>query len=581
MNLLTEHSPRYQPIHNERYTIVPKEHQKACLHQMKELETYRLHFEPHTLPLRNGNTRQIPERLIETKVGILNDAVGYGKTITMLLHLSENGILPIFDRYINRHHDYTNRILIYEKEQHPELFLPMNLIIVPKGVFHQWEHTLKNLVKLPFKSFNMNKDFEDIKKINYETYTDILLINENRLKTWYQFMIAKYQYSWIINRLIIDEIDTISVPNFPNISSRFTWFITGSLYVIANPSSYATRTGFIRDVLSNMGETSHYIRVRNTDEFLQMSHSIQQPIIHRHFILDTSNIRVLRNFIGNDILVAVQAGDIQSAIEKLGIQHSSSTNIVDAVTQSLQKQLHNVELKLRLQNEYQFATELQKKEAIEKTQLKIKEIQQKITDLKERIEEKTCAICYSDIQHPILLQCCNHSFCMECLFQYFRHVTSPRCPLCRHDVDQSTLTYIESDASLKAQSSVETPVRKRKEEIIEELFQKYPDGKWLIASEYDGSFELLRQTLTNANMRYQEPKGSSDVLHSIIDKYKKGMMNVLLLNATRYASGIHLPETTDIIFYHPMKKDIELQIIGRAQRMGRVSPLRIHYFTLE
>ncbi len=67
------------------------------------------------------------------------------------------------------------------------------------------------------------------------------------------------------------------------------------------------------------------------------------------------------------------------------------------------------------------------------------------------------------------------------------------------------------------------------------------------------------------------------VINNIINKYKNGDIKVLLMNSNSYGTGMNLEMTTDIIIYHKMKKNIENQVIGRAQRVGRTQPLHIHY----
>ena len=49
-----------------------------------------------------------------------------------------------------------------------------------------------------------------------------------------------------------------------------------------------------------------------------------------------------------------------------------------------------------------------------------------------------------------------------------------------------------------------------------------------------------------------------------------------MLNAKYYGSGLNLQMTTDLIMYHKMDKNTKIQIIGRAQQVGRNSQLIIH-----
>jgi SNF2 family DNA or RNA helicase len=54
-----------------------------------------------------------------------------------------------------------------------------------------------------------------------------------------------------------------------------------------------------------------------------------------------------------------------------------------------------------------------------------------------------------------------------------------------------------------------------------------------------------------------------------------------MMNAKHYGSGLNLQMATDVIIYHEMQKELETQVIGRAQRLGRNEPLMVHYLLHE
>ena len=72
-------------------------------------------------------------------------------------------------------------------------------------------------------------------------------------------------------------------------------------------------------------------------------------------------------------------------------------------------------------------------------------------------------------------------------------------------------------------------------------------------------------------------KGSTGQVTNIIQDYKDNKFKVLLLNAKYFGSGLNLQMTSDIILYHRMDEELEKQIIGRGQRLGREGTLRVHY----
>ena len=92
-------------------------------------------------------------------------------------------------------------------------------------------------------------------------------------------------------------------------------------------------------------------------------------------------------------------------------------------------------------------------------------------------------------------------------------------------------------------------------------------------------FDTMSKTLSELNIRFEQLKGHSSTIAKMIKEYKTSdKLNAFLLNTQNYASGTNLENTTDIILYHKMDKDMENQIIGRAQRPGRKQSLRIWKF---
>ena len=52
---------------------------------------------------------------------------------------------------------------------------------------------------------------------------------------------------------------------------------------------------------------------------------------------------------------------------------------------------------------------------------------------------------------------------------------------------------------------------------------------------------------------------------------------IVLLNAKYFGAGLNVQCTDEIIIFHRMSTDLEAQVIGRAQRIGRTTPLIINY----
>jgi hypothetical protein len=87
----------------------------------------------------------------------------------------------------------------------------------------------------------------------------------------------------------------------------------------------------------------------------------------------------------------------------------------------------------------------------------------------------------------------------------------------------------------------------------------------------------IDKILVDENISFSKLAGNINVINNTIEKFKNGKIKVLLLNATNYGSGLNLQMASDIIIYHEMTAELQTQIIGRSQRMGRTEQLNVYY----
>ena len=125
------------------------------------------------------------------------------------------------------------------------------------------------------------------------------------------------------------------------------------------------------------------------------------------------------------------------------------------------------------------------------------------------------------------------------------------------------------------------PKLPNKIDMLFKIIKDNPDGKFLVVSLYDNSLNELHEKFEDKEIKSTRLAGNNLVVNSLLTKFKdpESDLNIILLNASNYGSGLNIPETTDIIIYHKLTKELETQVIGRAQRYGRIGPLRIHYLT--
>jgi SNF2 family DNA or RNA helicase len=116
---------------------------------------------------------------------------------------------------------------------------------------------------------------------------------------------------------------------------------------------------------------------------------------------------------------------------------------------------------------------------------------------------------------------------------------------------------------------------------LEILLKSKKDAKILIFSNFDNTFHKVIPILNSLHIRYDYIKGNGDQIKAIVNRYKNGPLDLLLVNTKNYGTGMNLENTTDIIMFHKFDTQLESQVIGRAQRYGRTCSLKVHYLLHE
>lgn len=81
--------------------------------------------------------------------------------------------------------------------------------------------------------------------------------------------------------------------------------------------------------------------------------------------------------------------------------------------------------------------------------------------------------------------------------------------------------------------------------------------------------------MSNMGISHAEIKGSTSTMMRILEQFRNHELKVILLNTYHAGSGIDMSCATDVVIFHNMGLD-KMQAVGRAQRVGRTTPLHIH-----
>lgn len=515
---------------------------------------------------------------LETNYGLLADKVGSGKTVVAAM-------LPVFSR-VPPAHDVVVSSSVYSvlKVRNTDQGIPTNMYVVPHNVFSQWLETfrLTNLKVCEvrrsaqvdalvfdenvFKTVPPAPD-ADYTEVNCLEHYDVVLVSSTMFDAFY---FKFHNVKW--GRIVIDEVVSIKLPTQIEWKCNFLWFIT------ATPSAVRDiRRTYIRGLMCYMNPAVfNKLIIKNDDEYVDASMSL--PDINQLVIrcLTPRELNLFRDYLSNDVIAMINAGNLQDAISRLNCNVERSDTIVEAITRRLQNDIHNHRIELEYQERRIPIDRRAHEEQLKKLRDALQSLEVKFTSIKARIEAiktETCPICMVDYNNPSVTPCCNNVFCLECLLQC--HGT---CPMCRATLDMSTLIVVGNGEQPAAAS--QHKLRCKLDNLVS-LLRSKRDGKFLVFSNFDRTFDNLAGRLTVEGITHSRVQGTGAAITNTIRRFETGEVNVLLLNAQYYGSGLNLQMATDIVIYHELDVELETQVIGRAQRLGRTTPLNVFYLQHE
>lgn len=462
------------------------------------------------------------------------------------------------------------------------------------------------------------KYFGHINKTYVESL-DVILVSD----TQYNHMALFFNRdNYTINRLIVDECNSIKGSQLVKIESVFKWFITSSISSIltcdgwvkkpiTSSQGYASysreksimSTGFIFDniveIYRNIKENFKIFLINNP-EYIEQSTQLPEMLTYIIICKNNVSIQVLAGIVSHDIMNMLFAGDIDGIVSKLDVVVGDETNIIAMVTQKYKDELNckEYELKTSLANP-KYKADAETVGVINRRHA-IADLKYKIACIEERVKTvESCPICFDDFNNPCITPCCNNKFCFDCMTMSLNNKNS--CPSCRAELsvaklmlisnkkketgvnvvvtkaieqDLSTMTYPQRIELLNTKSIDFTKYENM--DKIFELNSKNDVKKYLIFTEYESTLNnKITSILDKWGLTYGRIKGTTATITKQIENYKKGNTNVLLINSKFFGSGMNLENTSDIIIIHKMQGDIEMQAIGRAHRFGRVGNLRV------
>jgi len=250
-----------------------------------------------------------------------------------------------------------------------------------------------------------------------------------------------------------------------------------------------------------------------------------------------------------------------------------------------------------------------------------------INRVKDNIKAGECQICSLELKdfNVFINKCCGIILCDECAIKGSHLIKlTAKCPNCdadinfskdvifinqefdinsiveatgdEHEIKSSHVKDKENNVDPKINPKLKAlldiingdpPVNKKtvdmsiKQLIIGKSILEPPKyRKVLVFANFNETLHNIEKTLDENSIKYLKLQGTHSKISTIISTFKNSNIHptVLLINSSEHCAGLNLQFATDLIFFHKIINDnIESQVAGRAQRIGRTSNLNIHF----
>ncbi len=532
-------------VHPNNFKIKLFPHQLETIYNMEKLEKEKIvEYDSHVK---------------ETKIGIVADKSGYGKTMSVLGLIANDKMewdieVPFnFEIISNEANGLIKKKIITHLER-----LPCTLILISSSILHQWEQEIKK-TQLKYISITKKKDIEELNVYKY----DIVLV----LNTMYNNLIKTY-FNHVWKRFIFDEPGHVRVSGMQEVKAGFYWFITST------PNSISIyhqncRGSFIKNIIGDymfsFEEQFNGFIIKNDPDFINLSFNMP-PTYYHYYQCYNPIYNTVKGLIDTRIIKMIEGDNIKGAILALGGKNTK--NIIELVKRKKQEELISIKKNINIYTIRQDTDKI--KDLEKKYQIKVNEI----NDLQLRFTEQLrnmCSICHEPLKKPILETNCHNIFCGKCLLQWMKDKET--CPLCRKTIYNVDLIYLSEEVEDKAAVKINKILTKN-QQILKIINKK--NSSFIIFSDYQESFAPISNILNENNITFLTLKGNYKERENVINKYKDGDIQVIFIHSHFDCAGINLENTTDIILYHELNKNTKKQIISRAERIGRKNSLTVH-----
>lgn len=321
---------------------------------------------PHQLSnIKSMREAEQPSETLKTRIGVLSDPTGYGKTLSVLGFLASTpsshhtGDIKVVETADGNEWVSTISTSVYQQS-------PCNIIIVPAVLLHQW--------RIELEKTTLNASFISKKRdidMNPDEYDVIIVID-----TLFSLFSMRFSNMYW-ERCIVDEPQICKRLDVSRLKrSRFTWFIT------ATPHRMIEKTKVFPLSYLDM------ITIKHTKQ--ELDSYVQIPSVHYHDLRVIEPIHAMcRSVLTSHQYALLKNKNFDALFQSLGYKKMERKSLLDILAKKAEKIAYPFEACISTLDNY------------------------------------SCPICMDKLTEPCATSCCYNFFCKTCIVPLEK--TCPLC----------------------------------------------------------------------------------------------------------------------------------------------------------
>ncbi len=529
---LEPNSPRLQ-LKDNPFRIRLKPHQEALVYRALEVDEK---FSGSELPF-----------------GVFSDKPGSGKTYAVLAMI------------------YLSKIYFNSTG--------VNVIVVPHNIYTQWVEAIDNFLG-KMLTYKCLLEYNEITSLFSSTELlskyDILITTPLNYGVFASTVNA---VNCFVRRVFFDEADSMKNLLVNAISAKMTWFISASIKTVFDLNTLKAQIGIYKLYLPKLLQNDCYCKKSFIDSIIKLPKPKFEVFTCRDFYLDN----ILVNILNQEQILPLNAHDyseIRAECDGATIKNTKDIcrNMFvysKKVVNEQDELLKDIDKKLRFPNRDEYNRVVDNKMKCEERKNKYIGIFNRLKLLADK--NNICVECWEciildELNIDFYRTECGDKICLSC---YDKINDKYKCIGCKNPHPKDKLESESIEINSKTQKEF-MKSKIGKFTILDKIMDITGD-KVIIYSKYRGLNNYLKNLSIEKHFEYTELNGGNiKQIDHVLKEFKYNPdVKVLMIDNAYFGVGVNLEFTTDIIFIHNVDKELENQLVGRAQRFGRVFELNI------